>query len=231
MSESQDKKVDIEALRAAARDVVAAGKDIQQEVHKLTLTALREGGLEKERVKQIVQSVLEGAREGAERHGEHLKSALSEAVSGLDTALVKTASATKLAIEEAAGHLREFTDHDIKRALNDLEGLESTLIDVVSDVAKGSSDLAGRILQDLASHARHSGTAVGRQVQESLSHLSEQWRTTGRDSVIAGADAAKSVSVKIARAASGFLAGLADTLESLGKQDRGGKNTGAKPEE
>ncbi len=228
MSDAQENKVNVESLRAAARDAVAAGKNVQDQIFKLTVDALQEGGLEKKRVKQVVQSVLEGAREGAERHGEQLKAVLSEAVTGLDSALVKTASATKLAIEEAAGHLRDYTDHDIKRALDDLEGLEETFIDVVSDVAKSSSELASRILQDLASHARNSGTAVGRQATESLSHLRAQWRRTGRDTVIAGADAAKSVSVKIARAAGGFLSGLADTLEGLGKSTKNNGN-GDKP--
>lgn len=219
MNDERKPDVNMDALRAAARDVVAAGQEIQDKVRNLTVEALRAGSLEGERVKQVVQAVLEGAKEGAEQHGEQLKSALSRAVAGLDDALAKSASATKLAIEEAAGHIRDFSQHDIKRAMNDLEGLESTLIDVVRDAAKSSSDLVNRILNDLASHARNSGTAVGRQATESMAHLRDQWRRSGRESLLAGADAAKSASARIARAAGDFLAGLADTIEGRGKQD------------
>lgn len=219
MSKQQQTKDEYQQLHEAAKKIVEKGQDIQAEVRKLTLEALGKGNLEKERIKAVVQAVLEGARVGSQEKGEHLKSALSDAVHGLDEALVKTASATKLAIQEAAGHVKEYTQHDIKRALDDLEGLEGNFIDVIKDVASSSTELAGRILNDLASHAKNSGTAVGRKSSESLAVLRDQLTQLGKESFEAGADAAKSVSVRIARASSGFLAGLADTIEGGHRKD------------
>ena len=227
MSDQQQTPDEYQQLHEAARKIVEESQDIQAEVRKLTLEALGKGNLEKDRIKAVVQSVLEGAQVGSQEKGENLKSALSQAVNGLDEALVKTASATKLAIQEAAGHVKEYTQHDIKRALDDLEGLETTFIDVIKDVANSSTELASRILNDLASHAKNSGTAVGKKSSESLATLRDQLKQLGKESFMAGADAAKSVSVRIARASSGFLAGLADTIEGGHRKDTPADETSA----
>lgn len=219
MTDQQQTTDEYQKLHDAARKIVEESADIQAEVHKLTLDALGKGNLDKERIKSVVQSVLEGAQVGAESKGDQLKSALSDAVTGLDEALVKTASATKLAIQEAAGQIKDYTQHDLKRALDDLEDMEKNFIDVMKDVANSSTELAGRILNDIATHAKNSGTAVGKKSAESMATLRDQLKTLGKESFEAGADAAKSVSVRIARASSGFLAGLADTLEGSHRKD------------
>jgi hypothetical protein len=213
VTNQQKKKDEYQKLHEAAKKIVEESEDIQADVHKLTMEALSKGNLDKERIKSVVQSVLEGAEVGAKDKGEHLKAALSDAVKGLDEALVQTAGATKLAIQEAAGQIKDYTQTDLKQALNDLEDMEANFIDVIKEVANSSTDLASRILHDIATHAKNSGTAVGKKSAESMATLRDQLKQLSKDSFEAGAEAAKSVSIKIARASSGFLAGLADTIE------------------
>lgn len=203
-----------EELRRAARDAATSG-DIHQRVRDLTLQALRNKTINQEEIREVIHEILTGAESGIQESGADIKAGLGEVTAGIDEALAKSATATQLAIEEALGHVREFSDHDIKRAINDIEGLESTFIDVVRDVARSSSDLAKKILDDLATHGKNSGTIVGTQAQRSLSALNSQLQQLGRDSLVKGADTAKSASVRIARAASGFLAGLADIIEGV----------------
>jgi hypothetical protein len=216
MSETDETKVNVEDIREATKKAVEEGTNIQEEVRNITLQALSEGSLDGGRIKVVARAVVEGADMGAAAHGEELKSALSQAISGLDEALVQSASATKLAIQEAFGRVKDYSEQDLKQAFQDLSEMEKNFIEVLMEVAKSSTSLAGKVLSDLAGHASRSGTAVGKQTAEVLNTLRKQVQHVSKESIVAGAGAAKTVSIQIARAASGVLAGIADRLE--GKQ-------------
>lgn len=204
-----------ESTRKAAEDFVAAGGDIRRKVRNLTLKALQDVSLDPKQVRLIISDILHGVRSGSKAGEAETKENISAAVGGIDDALAKSATATQYAIEEALGQLKEFNDHDIKRALNDLQGLESVLLEVLEDVANNSSDLFAQLLQDLRGHLSASGSSVGQQVGDSLKSLESLIRSRGREKLIAGADMAKSAGINLAMAASGLLAGLADAAAGV----------------
>ncbi|HFD38887.1 MAG TPA: hypothetical protein ENJ31_03430 [Anaerolineae bacterium] len=204
---------DTESLRDEAREAVASGEDIAAQVRDITLKALTRRRLDTEGVRQVVRAVAEGARLGAGGHGTRAKAALQDAVSGLDSALAKGAEASRLALEEASGRLEEFSRRDLKRALSDLEGLESLFVETLSEVAQGGKDVAAGILRDLADHARGSGTAVGSEALTALGSLKDKLAAGGKEGLQAGADAALDTGSRIAQVASGLLAGIAESLK------------------
>lgn len=201
-----------EVLQDEIKGAVETGRDVKETVRRITLKALTKGELDTESVRQVASAVVKGAGMGAESHGPEAKDILAKAISGLDEALSKAAEASKLALEEAAGRGEEFSSHDLKRTLDDMQGLEGLFLETLRDAAKGGKDQVSATLHDLAEHAQHSGTAVGKQLKEGLTDLVEQITGAGKAQLEAGAESAKTTGSLLARLASGMLEGIADSL-------------------
>ncbi len=208
--ESQD---DISSkAKEAARAAVEKGENIHGAVRDVTLKALREGQLEVRKIQEIVHSVLQGASDGAKKDASRAEESLRETMDGVDEALEMSAMASKLAIEEAAGNVKEFGEKDLKRALDDLLTLEGMFLDTLASVAKASNETARKTLSDLESHARNSGTTVGREVTRIVETLSSKFGQSVREKATEGADTAMKVGAQLSYAAAGFLKGIAESL-------------------
>ena len=192
------------------RETVESGVDIYERVRTITLKALTERTLDIDNIKEVMEAVLKGMSDGVSTHYDPAKRAFSQAAEALDDSLTKTAEASKLAIEEAASNLDEFSSHDFKRATDDLKSLESLFLETVETVGRHGNEIATKIAHDFLDHARQNGTAVGRQsrvILESLDNL----RLSGQQAVMTGAAATTSALTKIAR---GILAGIAESIDS-----------------
>ena len=139
---------------AAARAAVEEGENIHEAVRDITLEALSDGHLDVKKMREVVQAVLQGAGIGTKKKGAQAGQSLREAMAGVDEALARSAEASKLAIEEAAGHIKDFGTQDLNRALDDLRTLEDMFLDTVRNIAKASDDTVRDSLSDLAQHAR-----------------------------------------------------------------------------
>jgi len=203
-----------EVLQDEIKGAVETGRDIKETVRRITLEALTEGKLDTESVQQVASAVVKGAGMGAASPGSEAKDILVQAVSGLDEALSKAAEASKLALEEAVGQGDEFSSHELKRALDDMQGLEELFLETLRDAAKGGKDQVSVILHDLAEHAQHSGTAVGTQLKEGLADLVEQVSGAGKSQLESGAESVKTTGSLLAQLASGVLEGIADSLHT-----------------
>ena len=212
--------------RAAAEDAVRRGDDVSEEVRRITVDALSRGRLDYENIKSVVKAVLEGAQDALRGRPGNEREALGEVLQGLDEALEKSAQASRLAIEEAAGNVKDFTRGDLKRAMDDLAGLEDIFLESLSEVAKSGRTAAADAFEELLGHLRNSGTAAGRRAGEEAARLSDVLGRAANENVESMTGAARSISRDVARIASGFLAGLSDSL----KEPRGDKTPGKKPE-
>ncbi len=218
MNEAQE-----QALREAVSRAVEQGEDLREQVYGLTLETLREGRLDKERVRAVVRAVTEGVSEAAERTGRPVNEALREAVAGMDAALVKAAEAVKLALEEAASHLEEFSQQDLRRALDELDSVENVMLDTLSEVGTKAGATVRTVIEDLVRHARHSGTAVGQYV----AGVREAIGNGLRQALHEGVDAARVAARSLAALAAGFFAGIADGLAKGPAKDAAGTATEA----
>jgi hypothetical protein len=199
-------------IQKTARETVIQSDDIQKDIHQLVIQTLKEGKLDPEAIKQTLHSVIKGASEGNKRQFFENTKALEEAITGIDAALGQVAEALKLAIEEASGSLHEFSDHDLKRALNDLQGLESLFFDTLSDVANKGKETSSAILLGLLEHLQNSGSSVGESVSKILTDLHHDLSKNGRLEKIQAADIAKAAGISFARISGGILSGIADSL-------------------
>lgn len=223
----QEAQASVEQLKAQVQEAVAGEEAIREKVRRLTVQALAEGKLDAGQVKAIVEAVVHGASAGIETHGSRARQALTEAVRGLEEGLVKAAEASKLALEEAASRADEFTEQEVKAALDQLRAMEKLYLDTLADIAKKGSAQVRDILADLLSHARHSGTAVGQYLTEVMQTLPRKLQEAGQWGLKAGLETARTAGAQLAAITSGLLAGIADTLDrqarksELKKPDRG----------
>jgi len=197
----------------SARETVAQSHDVENNICNIVIQALKEGAIQPEEIKRTLNEVIEGACDGLNKQSGDSGEALKQVLSGVDAALGQVAEASKLAIEEASGNLQDFSNHDLKRALNDLEALESLFFDTLNEVANKGKETSHEILKDSLVHLKNSGSAVGESVKNILTGLHSDLSKDGRLHKIQAADIAKSAGATFARVSSGILAGIADSLD------------------
>jgi len=205
--------IDIKNTQEAAHAAVLHSDDIENDIRRIVVQTLKESKFEPEAIKQTLHDVLEGASEGASHQFGENTEALEQVVSGIDAALTQVASASKLAIEEASGNLKDFSDHDLKRALTDLRELDGIFLNTLSEVANKGQEATKATLTGLLEHLQNSGSSVGDSVTKILSDLHHDLSKGGRLEKIQAAEMAKTASIGFIRMASGMLAGIADSLE------------------
>lgn len=217
MSE-QENTPSSDQVQESVQEAVGKNEGISEAVRKITVDALSKRHLDYEGIKSTVRDVLEGAKMGIVDDGGQVKAAFQQVTQGLDEALAQSAEASKLAIEETAGRIQDFSKQDLKRALDDLSGLEDLFIETLNDAAKSSQGVISETITDLVGHAKNNGTVVGKRINNDVSVLRDKLGQAGKDQAVEITDAAKSFGANVASAASGFLAGIAEALQESSKK-------------
>jgi len=218
---------DTSTLEAEVSNAVEQGENVQEKVRKLTLRVISSRSLDIKSVRQTADAVMRGARAGVQKElqrssaqtdiaREHLK----QAVAGLDVALAQFAEAAKLTVEEAAGKAKKYSGDDLKRAKADLENLEKMFVDTLQSSASTARNAAEEILKDLAAHARTHGSAVGRQMKDTLSVFAHHIGSAGRAQVDAGLHLARNTADLVRQIAAGMLSGLAEHIQPGSAKDK-----------
>ncbi len=195
-------------VKEAIREAVQSGSDVHDKIKTITLKALTERQLDMDNIKNVAEEVSKGINEGVTAQSEHAKEVFAHAASALDDALAIAAEASKLAIEEAASRVNEYSHHDLTDATKELQGMEGLFLDTLARVAGGNQVIA-EIVGDFVSHARQSGTAVGKQALTALEALKELPHL-GTETVISSTVAA---TITLAQIGSGILLGIAESLQ------------------
>lgn len=208
------------SIKSAASESVLQDAEIRARVRDLTLQALKSRHLDPVEIKEVVRAMSEGISLGAESRASDMRKTLAEALAGLDEALMKSAEASHLALKELTSKGKEFSDNELKQALNNLKKLEEDFLNTVGQVADAGGGMVKQELRELLSHARRAGTDTGRQVAATMNEFAHRMTTSTVDSTISGLDAARVLSARFAMVASGILAGLAEALRdrSSGKK-------------
>ena len=216
MSEDNKPESEFEEIQAEAQKAAEEKVEIADEVRDITLKALSEGKLDSARIKNVINAVVQGVSTGAatkDNKDNNVKTTLKQAFTGVDEALAKTAEASKLAVEEAMGRIKDYNKEELDKAIKDIKELETIFMETVKTVSKTGSTLVKDTLDDLITHAKHTGTEVGKNSKEIVSELTQQLAQTAQETVSASAHAARTLASNIAEAAAGFLSGLAESLK------------------
>jgi len=204
--------IETQGLEQAAKSTVNQSTDIEKDIRLLVVQALTEGKIEPESIKQTLQAVIKGACAGNSPQFNENTAALEQAILGLDGALEQVAEASKLSLEEAISNTQDFSDHDLKQAMQDLQDLESLFFNSLNEVANSGTGKAQEALTGLIAHLQNTGSTAGQTATKILTDLHQDLSKDGRLEKIQLADLAKASGITFARISSGILEGIADTL-------------------
>jgi len=220
-------------LEAEVRRAVEQGLNVQDQVRQLMLQQIGSGRFDLAALRELSQAVLNGALAGAQSalqparaQTQQARTMLQQAVGGLDGALAQLAQTASLALQEAAGKARAFSESDLARARADLASLESMFLDTLQATAGSTRDATGHILAELASHARLNGSAVGAELHDTLRATARQFGEAGRAQREAGLKIAQAGTDLLRQIAAGVLGGLAEQVKPpsrAGEGDQAGK--------
>jgi len=203
-------EIDQQDVKNEARAAVKSGTDVHQQIKAITLKALTARQLDMDNIKSVTEAVSKGINEGMAAQGEHGKEVFMQAATALDDALAIAAEASKLAIEEAASRVTEYSEHDLNDAIKDLQQREGAFLDTLEKVAKDSNRLIADLIRDFIAHSRQSGTAVGEQSLIALEALKDLPKIS-TDMLVSSTVA---TTATLAQIGSGILLGIAESLQS-----------------
>jgi hypothetical protein len=150
------------------------------------------------------------------------RAAFADTVRGLDEALQSAATATHMALDRLASKGRDFTENDLKTALDSLQQLQQAYVATANRLAGAASESLGHELTELALHAQKVGVQASARVATTMSEFAGRMGSLSRESAASGFDTARTVSARVALLTSGILAGVADALrpQSQTKNDK-----------
>lgn len=204
-----------EQIEHSVAAVIKSEDDIYEKVKKITLEALTQRSLDIKHIEEVAAAVGKGISKGVDSQLETSRTVMDQATKALDDALASTAEATKLAVEEAGTKMHDFSEQNLQQTLDELKGLESLLIETMQGMVKESSGAAVEIAEDLLTHAKTRGTAVGEQVKETSETIMNSL-LKGESSALSNA---KDTASTLASIGSGILAGLSESLGQINKKD------------
>ena len=181
-------------------------QSIRERVKGLTSQVLQQGRVDPEAVRDIVRAVIGGTSATTAVSGAEARELFADAVRELDAALVKSAGAAHVALQQLAKRGKDFTDNDLKEALVSLRQLEQDYAAAASRIAEAMSGNLRREMMELAAHAQNVGVEASARVASMMGELA------GGVSATPGIATIRDASVRMALLASGVLAGVADAL-------------------
>ncbi|MCO6426674.1 DUF6781 family protein [Nitrosomonas communis] len=217
------KQEEMAKLEADVREAITHGGDVKETIRQLTLKAMHAKSLDPQSIGRIATAVMQGVHDGTQQKLEqaseqsHVAQAqIIHAVSGLDTAFAQVAEASKLALEEAAGKAQQFSSEELTKTRADLETLESLFLDILQHTSTAAKGVIAETFNDLLSHAKRNGTAIGAQLKETLATFTQQISSVGHTQLEAGVQLAQVTADLLHKIATGVLTGVAEQS----KQDK-----------
>jgi len=205
-----------EMLKQMAAEAVKQQAHVRAAVRDLTLNALeaREFGINQ--VKSIVRKIAEGVSSGLGEKSNAEK-LISDAVAGMDDALLKVVEANEVALSKLSGS-SSFDDSMVAKALRELESLEEQFR---NGVKKGTETASVQIKKQWASvldKIPENQTEAGEQVLQTLAEHAKQADRAIKATREAGLKLAHILTQNYATLVSGILMGLTEGMKGQKKR-------------
>lgn len=210
----------LEDIKAAASRLVEAGGDVREKLSDLTVRALAERDLAEQQIREVLSAITEGVSLGAAKRTDEVKTALADALHGVDDALTHAAEAMQLTIGEAASDIKAFSETEVQQGLAELKRLEELFVETVSRVASGASGLVQQEMTAIAEHSRRIGTDTGERVRQVADDLGNRASRAAQAVAESGKQAALEVGARIAEKAGFKLGEIAMRLTEKAKEIR-----------
>lgn len=205
-----------ELLKQMASEAVRRGEEVRATVRDLTLKSLHGRQLTLAQIKDALRTVTEGVNIGAAKSPLDPERLLTDALAGMDDALLKAVEANRVALQRLTDDGHSFEDSKMKKALDELERYEDTLLRTVKQTSAGATEKIRAQWAGVLKHSQLEGTDTGAQVASTLEQYGAQFQTAMRDSRTAGLKVAHAMTRNYATLVSGVLIGLSEALKQQG---------------
>jgi hypothetical protein len=203
-------------LKQMASEAVRKGEEVRATVRDLTLKSLHGRQLTLAQIKSALRTVTEGVNLGAAKSPLDPEALLSDALAGMDDALLKAVEANRLALQQLTGDGHSFEDSKMKKALDELERYEGTLLRTVKQASASATEKIRAQWTGVLRHTKLEGTDTGAQVTSMIEQYGAQFQAAVHDSRTAGLKVAHAMTRNYATLVSGVLIGLSEALQQQG---------------
>ena len=200
-----------EMLKSMAAEAVKQHKQIRTTIRDLTLEALQMRELSLKQINSVVRKVTEGVNVGVGGGKIHVEKALSDALAGMDEALLKVVEANKVALQKLTEGGASFEESSVKKGLKELEAFEEKFLDGVKQAAQEAGDRTKEQWKSILDNIPRGGTDTGERVMQTLAaHAQQDALTSSRE---AGLKVAHTLAQNYATLVSGVLMGLSEAMQ------------------
>jgi hypothetical protein len=193
------------------------GAKLREAAEKATLAGLQGRKLTLKNIRGSLEAVTDAVSQGAAKNiaGIDPGSLLDKAVAGMDDALLKAVQANRAALQQFVDRGADLREKHLKKALEDLDKFEDTLIGAVKKAATEAGPMTAP-WQQMVDKMKAGGTLSGSSAATTVEQLAGQMQDTLRGSRAAGMRAAQALAEGYAAMASGVLVGMMSALEQGG---------------
>ena len=193
------------------------GAKLREAAEKATLAGLQGRKLTLKNIRGALEAVTDAVSQGAAKNiaGIDPGSLLDKAVAGMDDALLKAVQANRAALQQFVDRGADLREKHLKKALEDLDKFEDTLIGAVKKAATEAGPMTAP-WQQMVDKMKAGGTLSGSSAATTVEQLAGQMQDTLRGSRAAGMRAAQALAEGYAAMASGVLVGMMSALEQGG---------------
>jgi hypothetical protein len=203
-----------EKLREEVENAVKSGEDIGAQVRDAVERAAARADRASVRLTQLSRSAMDAALGAIDRAApEDPGSVLRQVVDGLGDGLERTAQATRLAVEEAAGEGRAYAKDDLKGASEDLRTLGRMFVQTVEQAVSAAGARTRHSAADAKAHAE-------RTLKSILPSLESAAEAAAKDPVRLAGESASAAGALTREAAGALFGAVGDVLKTAGDRLR-----------
>jgi len=202
-----------EMLKSMAAEAVKQHKQIRTTIRDLTLEALQIRELRLKQINSVVRKVTEGVNVGVGGGKIDVEKALSDALAGMDEALLKVVEANKVALQKLTEGGASFEESSVKKGLKELEAFEEKFLDGVKQAAQEAGDRTKEQWKSILDNLPRGGTDTGERVMQTLAAHAQQAQDALTSSREAGLKVAHTLAQNYATLVSGVLMGLSEAMQ------------------
>lgn len=189
-------------------------QQLRQAVAQATLTALQGREMTLKNIRSALAAVTDAAGTGLAKNplGTDVAPLLDQAVAGMDDALLKAVDAHRVALQQLVAQGADLREKHLKKALDDLDRIEDTLIATVKKAAAGATTPIAGPWNEVLEKMQAGGTLSGSQASKTVEQMVEQAHAAARETRRAGMRAAQALAESYAAMVSGVLIGMSDAM-------------------
>lgn len=207
-----------EMLKQMASEAVKRGAEVRVTVRDLTLKSLQGRDVTLAQIKSALKSVTEGVNLGvAGNASANAEKLLSDALSGMDDALLKAVEANRSVLQQVTGGDVRFEDSKMKKALDELERYEDTMFRTVKQASAGANERLKAQWATVLKNVKMEGTDTGERVAATLEQYGSQFQNAMRDSRTAATKVAHAMQSSYATLVGSALSGMSEALKQGGR--------------